>query len=99
MNCDIFGISAYSTQYKYLKEFSLQLKNVFPINMTGFSDEEFLKKQDEVMREVNARYFSRHPYEGFIYYLIKIKYIIKLPFLKPRYFIQRLKEKLKLNFL
>jgi len=29
-NCDIFGISAYSTQYSYLKEFSQKLKKLMP---------------------------------------------------------------------
>lgn len=63
--------------------------NNFIVNMTGFSDIEYLKKRHQLSTRVNIEYYKKHPIK-FLQYLTKIIiYVIKLFITKPRYFINR----------
>lgn len=69
--------------------------NNLKVNMTDFSDEEYIPKKIELMRRVNTYYFKKHPLKRILYWIEKIRHIFKLAFLNPDYFAFRVKEILK----
>ena len=67
------------------------------VNLTEFSDQEFVEKRIMLARRVNAAYYEGHPLRKIKFGFNRAKHICTLAITTPSYFVKRVKERLKLS--